>query len=238
MMNTEPLTPEDSELTKRIFQYSCETENTDAKFGRTLTNEENEVRTFILSQSPILGRIPSIEDIQKAFSKFSNEKMNEILGKLDRLDVIHLDDDKSNIMAAYPFSGSKTSYLITLKGDKYRNIFAMCAIDALGICFMFDCDVVIKSSCHHCDDEVEMEIKNNEIISLKPEDVVVWCDMEYSGCAATSFCRNINFFSSRKHFSEWQKGRKKRKGHLLKIQEAFYLGKLFYETRLGEKIIK
>jgi hypothetical protein len=229
--------PEPSELTKKIFQHSCEKENTDAKFGKSLMRDENDIRRFILSQAPVLGRIPSIDEIKRAFPGTSSEKVNEILGKLDRLDVIHLDDEKSSIMAAYPFSGSRTSHLITLKGDNYKDIFAMCAIDALGTGFMFDCDVSIKSSCHHCNDEVEIEIRKNEITSLIPEDVVVWCDMEYSGCAATSFCRNINFFSSRKHFSEWQDGRKRRNGHLLRIEEAFHLGRLFFENRLGEKPI-
>jgi hypothetical protein len=230
-----PIVPEASELAMSIFQYSCETENTDAKFGRTLAKEENDIRTFILSQSPILGRIPSVDEIGKAFPRFTNEEVNTILNKLDQLDVIHFDDDKSNIIAAYPFSGLKTSHLVSLKGDNYRNICAMCAIDALGIPFMFDCDVSIESSCHHCDEEVEIEIRKDEITSLKPEGVVVWCDMEHSGCAATSLCRNINFFSSKNHFEDWQMDRKGGKGHLLQIQEAFYLGRLFFENRLGKK---
>ncbi len=108
----------------------------------------------------------------------------------------------------------------------------MCAIDALGIGFMFDCDISIGSKCHHCGKRIEIEIKDNEIIFLKPENVVVWCDMEYSCCAATSLCKNINFFSSKQHFTEWQQGKQKRKGSLLQIQEAFYLGQLFFDRRL------
>ncbi|NIM90637.1 MAG: hypothetical protein GTO17_06775 [Candidatus Aminicenantes bacterium] len=154
------------------------------------------------------------------------------MNKLDQLDAIHLDNDKATILAAYPFSGSETSHQVSLKGKGYKRVYAMCAIDALGIGFMFDCDVTIDSRCYHCEERIEIEVKDNKIVFLDPSSIVVWCDMEYSSCAATSICGNINFFSSEKHFGEWQEGRPRRKGSLLPIQEAFYLGKLFFKNRL------
>ncbi|MHA2272338.1 MAG: hypothetical protein ACXACI_10775 [Candidatus Hodarchaeales archaeon] len=47
--------PESTERVERIFQEACNTENMDAKFGRTLSKKENDIRKFILSQSPVLG---------------------------------------------------------------------------------------------------------------------------------------------------------------------------------------
>ena len=231
-ININTIKPESTERAESIFQFSCDIEDMDAKFGKSLSKEENDIRKFILTQSPVLGRIPSIDEIKKEFNQFPNEKVITILNKLDRLDVIHLNSDKKIINAAYPFSGSKTSQMVTLKGEEYKKIYAMCAIDALGVCFMFDCDVTIESKCYHCDERINIDIKDNEIILLKPNNIVVWCDMEYSCCAATSLCKNINFFSSKFHFIEWQKGKPTRKGYLLLIKEAFYLGKLFFENRL------
>jgi hypothetical protein len=215
-----------------IFQEACKTENIEAKFGRTLPKEENIVRKFILSQTPVLGRIPSIIEINKSFPDYSDKKVNTILNKLDQVDVIYLGSDKSTIDVIYPFSGSKTAHKVTLKINDYKQIYAMCAIDALGICFMFNCDVFIESQCHHCGEKVEIEIQNNKIIKMNQKDLVVWCDMEYSCCAATSLCKNINFFSSESHFKEWQNEKHERKGALLQIQEAYYLGKAFFEKRL------
>ncbi len=226
------LKPEPSERARRIFQEACGIENIEAKLGRTLTKDENDIRRFILARSPILGKIPSLDEVRKEFSHFQEEKINAIMNRLDNLDAIHLEKDKKTIVAAYPFSGSKTSHKVSLKGKGYKRVYAMCAIDALGISFMFDCDVLIESLCSHCGESIEIEVKDNEIVFLNPRHPVVWCDMEYSSCAATSLCKNTNFFSSERHFEEWTKGKSRRKGNLLPIQEALYLGKLFFGNRL------
>lgn len=224
--------PEFTSTAKKIYQAAINVENLDEKHGKGLPEEENNIRRFILSQSPILGRIPFIKEIKERFVKMTNEKIQVILKKLDELDVIHLDNNKTIIAAAYPFSGYKTAHLIKFKREKYNNIYSMCAVDALGIGFMLDCDISIDSKCFHCNEEINITIENNEIVYLKPETIVVWFDMEYSCCAATSLCKNINFFSSTTHFTDWQQDKSKRNGALLQIQGAFYLGKLFFEKRL------
>lgn len=222
--------PGSSELVKIIFQEACCIENREEKLGKTLSREENNIRKFILTQPPILGRIPTIGEIKKEFQK---EEVDLILEKLDRLDVIHLEN--KTIVAAYPFSGAETSHKVHLKGMKNRPIFAMCAIDALGISFMFDTDISMESSCFHCGERIEIDVGDGEIIYLNPKSTVVWCDREYGDCAATSLCRNINFFSSEKHFLDWAKERPKRKGNLLNIGEALDLGNMFFADRIEDE---
>ena len=224
--------PEPTERTEKIFHEACCVENMEAKFGRTLSKDENSIKRFILIQPPILGRIPFIDEIRKEFNDFQKKKVDAILNKLHQVDALHLDNDKTNIVAAYPFSGSETSHQVYLKRKGFKRVYAMCAIDALGMSFMYDCAVSIESLCYHCGERIDIEVNDNEIISLNHKNAVVWCDMEYSCCAATSLCKNTNFFSSEKHYEEWQKGKPIRKGNLLPIQEAFYLGKLFFENRL------
>lgn len=226
------LKPEPTRRAKEIFQEACCIENMEAKFGRTLSKDEDSVRRFILTQSPILGRIPFIDEIRKEFNKFQKEKVDAILNKLHQVDAIHLDNDKTNIVAAYPFSGSETSHQVYLNRKGFKRVYAMCSIDALGMSFMFNCDVSIESLCIHCGEKIEIEIRDNEIFVLNPKNTVVWYDMEYLCCAATSVCKHTNFFSSEKHYEDWQKGKPIKKGNLLPIQEAFYLGKLFFENRL------
>lgn len=224
--------PEPTDIARNIYQEEEVIENFDAKFGKILSKEENVIRKFILRQSPVLGEIPSLEHIKKEFTQLSDEKVDEILSKLDQFDIIHLNDDKTSIAAAYPFSGSKTSHIVTIKNHRYKKIYSMCAVDALGVCFMFNCDVSIASHCHHCKEEVKIEIMDNKINYFKPKNIVVWYDREYSCCAAISQCKNINFFSSEQHFNDWQKGKPRRKGNLLQLQDAFYFGKKYFENRL------
>ncbi|MHA2247874.1 MAG: alkylmercury lyase family protein [Candidatus Hodarchaeales archaeon] len=227
-----PIKPTPTDRSKKFFQQACDTENMPAKWGQTLLPEENEVRRFILVQAPVLGRLPSITEVKQNFTQLSDNRITTILTKLDKLDVIHLSNNQTIIAAAYPFSGSATPHVVTLKRESYKPLYAMCAIDALGISFMLNCDVVIDSNCYHFNDRIEIVIENHEITSLVPEELVVWGDMDYSNCAASSVCQNTNFFSSIWHFNKWQEELPKRRGFLLQIQEAFFLGKMFFEKRL------
>ncbi|MHA2231521.1 MAG: alkylmercury lyase family protein [Candidatus Hodarchaeales archaeon] len=227
--------PEATERVKHLFHEACCIEDMDAKFGKTLSAEENAVRRFILTQAPVLGRIPSLEELRQAFTHHLPDQLTTILAKLDQLDVLHLADDKTAIVAAYPFSGPETAHRVTIKSKDSKPIFAMCAVDALGISFMFNSDVSIESKCFHCEDTIRVDIKNNRITALTPDNIVVWGDMEYCDCAATSVCKNINFFSSEEHFADWQRENPRRRGELLQPGEALYLGKLFFENRLKEQ---
>jgi hypothetical protein len=221
--------PESSETVKSIFREACRLENREEKLGKTLTRKENEIRVFILTKAPVLGRIPTRDEIRE---EFKNVNMDVLLKKLDRLDIIHLVG--KTIVAAYPFSGEATAHKVLLGGGGCKTVFAMCAIDALGISFMFDASASVESSCHHCGERIEVLVKDGKIVLLKPSLAVLWCGREYGECAATSVCRDINFFSSKEHFLDWGKNRSMGKGNLLKMGEALYLGKMFFEKRIGD----
>lgn len=224
--------PKSSSKTKILFQDACNSEDLNAKFGFSLSSEENKIRHYVLTQTPILGRIPAIDEIHSNFPHLPKDTFRKIINRLDEVDAFHLNESKTMIEAAYPFSGLKTDHLVKFKKDPFKKIYAMCAIDALGIPFMLNSDIEIHSNCFHCDDEINIEIVNHEITSVIPKNTIVWGHMEYSCCAATSLCNNINFFSSEQHFEEWVERVGKKKGFVLQIQEAFYLGKQFFEKRL------
>ena len=227
-----PIKPNPTDRAKKLFQQACTIENMSAKWGQSLSSEENAIRRFILSQAPFLGRLPYLTEVEEYFTQIPDDRIRTILLRLDQLDVIHLNNNQTAIAAAYPFSGSSTSHVVIFKKEAFKSLYAMCAIDALGVGFMFNCDVIIESNCFHCNEKVRIVIQNNEIVSLSPEELVVWGDMEYSNCESVSVCKNINFFFSENHFTQWQKKMPNRSGSLLQIQEALYLGKMFFEKRL------
>lgn len=224
--------PELTEVVKEVIEQARAVEDMEAKFGRALSADEDDVRRFILTRAPTSGRLPAVAEIKEAFARLSGEEVDAVLRALDEVDVIHLAEDGKSVAAAYPFSGPETLHLVTPDAEGYRPVYAMCAVDALGIPFMLGCDVSIRSRCRHCDDGVDVRVEGGEVASLEPASAVVWFDLEPHPCAAASCCPNTNFFASARHHAAWQESRPPRRGRLLEIGEAFYLGKFYFENRI------
>jgi hypothetical protein len=68
----------------------------------------------------------------------------EALAELERLDAIQCDPRSGDVVVAYPFSARETAHEVELLDDGSR-VYAMCAIDALGIPFMLGRPVRIAS---------------------------------------------------------------------------------------------
>lgn len=85
------LNPESTVRAENIFEEACSIENMEAKFGKTLTEEANDIKRYILSRTPVLGRIPSMDEITKSFNNLPKERVYTILTNLDQVDVIYLD---------------------------------------------------------------------------------------------------------------------------------------------------
>jgi mercuric ion transport protein len=106
-----------------------------------------------------------------------------------------------------------------------KPVYAQCAVDALGIPFMFDHDLVIGSSCADCSKPITIEIRNRMIVACNPSETVVWAGTTRSGHAATSVCPTINFFWSSDHVAAWLQGQADATGSMVSLAEAFYIGK-------------
>lgn len=109
----------------------------------------------------------------------------------------------------------------------------MSSIDALGIPFMLNKDITINSECFYSNEKINIEIRNNKIVRVTPKKTAVWYDMELSSCAADSQCQNLNFYSSKENCNSWKKIEKSRTGYLLNMNEALYLGSMFFKNRLN-----
>jgi hypothetical protein len=69
--------------------------------------------------------------------------LTAVLSELHGHDIICL-DDRGAIRAAYPFSARPTAHVVEIQAGP--TVYAMCAIDALGMAAMLDRDVVIRST--------------------------------------------------------------------------------------------
>lgn len=190
------------------------------KTGRGLSENEDSVRRTILESFPKLGRAPTVDETSIAI-KIPVDETTSIFEQLNDNDIIYLKPGTHKIEGAYPFSNSKTRYGVTIEGK--GSCFAMCAIDALGVPYMFDSDTTFDSSCARCDRDIHIEIKNGAIVAETRPKVVVWAGTKRCGPAATSICRTLLFMCSAEHLEDWEK-ENPGEGMALSLPEALYVG--------------
>lgn len=185
---------------------------------QTLKDEEERVRQFILNHFPKSGRAPIQSEIEKGTS-IKSEEIDRVLEKLDRVDIIYLKEGV--IEGAYPFSNSPTDFQLTFPDG--QEAFAMCAIDALGIPFMFDSDLKIDSACAYCGEDTEITVENGGITETKPVEIRVFAGLECGEHAATTLCTTLVFLCKEhiQDFEEIQEG----ENEVLTLGEALYVGK-------------
>ena len=111
---------------------------------------------FILETFATAGRSPSLEDIRARFELETVEEAESRVAQLEAAGAIHRMPDDRSITHAYPFSNEPTSHRVQL--DSGPRVFAMCAIDALGMPFMLKRDAEIESSCIECGSAVRVRI--------------------------------------------------------------------------------
>ncbi|MGH7342237.1 MAG: organomercurial lyase [Candidatus Rokuibacteriota bacterium] len=95
---------------------------------RTLSEGERAFYRRIL-RSFGAGRPPGPDALADAASELDLE-VEPTLELLARADLVHQDPATGAIVVAYPFSGRPTAHRVHIGNDE---VYAMCAIDALGI---------------------------------------------------------------------------------------------------------
>lgn len=197
-----------------------------------LNQTEDAVRRYILTQYPLQGRAPSCQEIGEALGLSSTE-IQTILRRLHELDILYLEPGCLEIQLAYPFSSVPTRHSVKFEDwAEAKPVYAQCAVDALGIPFMFSHDLSVASSCGHCSKPITIEVRNRMIVTYNPGETVVWAGTTRSGPAATSVCPAINFFCSSDHVAAWLQGRGDATGSIVSLAEAFYIGKEIFEPLL------
>jgi len=94
----------------------------------------------------------------------------EALAVLAREDLMHL-DAQGEIAVAYPFSGGPTRHRVVLSGG--REVWAMCAIDALGIAAMLGTSLEVYSTDPLSGDAVTVSLEPDGAVEWEPVEAVV-----------------------------------------------------------------
>jgi hypothetical protein len=133
-----------------------------------LTPEERECRKRLIDyvirhQQPfnIHGRVPA---------KLEGLVVEEVVAALISKRVVAAADN-GDINFMYPVSVVPTPHLVHLPDG--RQLFAMCAVDALGTTFTLGQDVQVYSKCIECGTPVSVAVRQGRIAAVDPQETRV-----------------------------------------------------------------
>jgi hypothetical protein len=226
-MAEDKMEPRKSEKAEEALFFIETSFNIKRKRGEGLGRKEDAVRRLVLRRYPELGRAPTLFEISETLG-ISEEEVKGLLESLDRKDVLYLDGE-GEVNGAYPFR-NHGPHVVSL-GKEGRKAYAMCAVDALGVPFMFREKGKVTSTCKYCGREIEVVIERGKVGKHSPQNIIIWIGKKCSEHAATSVCTTISFFCSPAHAEKWmiEKGEE---GWALNLREALYVGKSLFEEAL------
>ena len=155
----------------------------------------------------------------------------DILSTLHEQDYLRLDDN-GEIVVAYPFSVRPTRHRVEL--DNGATVFAMCAIDALGISSMTHSDVTIYSSTDS-GDKIRVTFRQQQVSWDPQETVVILGTMSSTGAAADVCCQHVNFFVSRTAAEAWVQGHPGMDQTILDQERAVQIGAKIFGNLLQQE---
>jgi alkylmercury lyase-like protein len=204
----------------------------EASLMRLRTTARSPLHRFILETFAAAGRSPTLEDIRKRFALGTIEEAESCVAELEATGAIHRTAGDALITHAYPFSNEPTGHSVQL--DSGPRVFAMCAIDALGMPFMLKRGAQIESSCIECASPVRVQIERATVTKRSPRELMVWLFDQPEGCVvATDICPSLNFFCSVEHLKRWQR-QTDSTGRQLTLAEAVTYGRRVFEGLMND----
>lgn len=185
---------------------------------------DNDARVYhqMLVSLARTGQPPPTESLVNALA-LSREQVKQSLNLLESGGSIYRDPETRAILAAYPFSATPTQHVVRFADGHF--VYAMCAIDALGMPVMLDADARVESRCTRCDKEIRITVKRNALAEVSPPGARVWYLQADACCvAALEQCPSINFFCSTEHLEAWRATQDNAQGTPLTMDEAFAAG--------------
>ena len=200
----------------------------------------------VLRTFPTRGQPPTPTQLRRLAERFA-VPLAATLADMVAQDLLQLDAATGAVRAAYPFSGVPSAHRVTLSPDAagssevltQRQVYAMCALDALGIPLMLGCAATIASedALTHEVVRVTLAPRENAPVSVldgwrtqwdPPGTVIFARDAAHEhehdgGCAAAGVCCPItNFFAEMSHAQQWAQVYPVTDGVLLTGDEALH----------------
>jgi len=183
-----------------------------------LTSEEIEILKYIFQTILKFGRTPTTTEMRLALKK-SDGNIIRTLNELEKKDILLRKRGTQEIVSIYPLSLKPTEHQILLENGE--RLFAMCAVDALGMPIMFNRNIKVISQCEKCKQKITIEIKNEEIAWVSHPNIMIWSPRRQIAPAAETCCPLVNFFCCKEHLEGWTKENPDLIGKISEIKQAF-----------------
>ena len=183
------------------------------------------------------GHAPARPGLEAAAARYGRTAAG-VLADLHAGDFIQL-DEAGVIRAAYPFSAVPTPHVVRIDGGP--RVYAMCAIDALGMAAMLGRAVTIASADTRTGQPIMVAVtKNGTAATWEPASTVV-----FEGClascadgparpAAQVSCGHVNFFATPASAAAWAADHPEVAGQALGQAAALRLGREIFGPLLAD----
>jgi len=178
------------------------------------------VHQAVLRSFAETGTATGIADLADYAAPF---EVSRVLAELADGDFVCL-DHAGQIAAAYPFSALPTRHRVCIAGN--ATVFAMCAIDALGMSAMAGVPVVIESADPSTGEPITVKV-DGASAAWDPATAVVYVGRTNGECAVPSAsvcCEYINFFATRAAAATWAASHPEISGGILGQDGALEIG--------------
>ncbi len=184
------------------------------------------VHRAILGEFARCGRTPERDTLAQLTQP---ECLDDVLASLGDADLI-VRTPRGGVTGAYPFTLERTPHLLTLPG---ATVNAMCAVDALAVAPVFDCEVAIASSCTVTGVPIAVRQRGDRVLAVSPAQQlhvgIGW--RQPHACAANTLCREMVFLRDHAVATAWQETDQECRT-VYSLGEAIALGAAFFSPLL------
>ena len=190
---------------------------------------EAAVHRAILRGFAATGVSPTAGDLTAGITNGRSAK--DVLSALHVADAIRLAPD-GQIAVAYPFSARPTRHRVRIGGR--TDVYAMCAIDALGIAPMLGVDTLIRSDDVTSGQLITVTTTNGRATWAPVGAVAVIGAIPGGGPSAECCCDHLNFFADAAAANAWLARHPHVPGQVLTQGEAEDLGARLFGDLLAD----
>jgi hypothetical protein len=190
-----------------------------------------ETHQAILRAFATTGRPPHRSDLDRVVAGSSSDT-DDVLTALHELDAIRLAPD-GQIAVAYPFSVVSTRHRVRI-GEGVE-VYAMCAIDALGVAAMLEQDTHIHSIDPTTGQPIVVTTTGG-VTRWAPSTAVVFLGATAGGGpSADRCCDYLNFFTDPATANAWTRAHSHVRGQVLTPADAEALGIRLFRSLLATR---